>query len=70
MPLRKSTVTSHRPVTKDYWHAYGLQALSPDRFLRVVGKIIEGRFLLLAPDRSDLIHAQGSSPIRPSDEHH
>jgi hypothetical protein len=58
MPLRKSAVTSHRPTTKDCWHAYGLQALSPDQFLRVVDKIIEGRFLLLPPERSDLTHVQ------------
>jgi hypothetical protein len=33
--------------TKDYWHLYSLQALTPTRFTKVVTMILHGRYLLL-----------------------
>jgi hypothetical protein len=35
-----------RPV-KDYWFTRGLQQLSPEKFLKVVGKILAGEYVLL-----------------------
>jgi|GEM_PF-4798549 len=35
-----------RPV-KDYWFSHGLQELSPEKFLKVVGKILTGEYVLL-----------------------
>ncbi|HXF48368.1 MAG TPA: hypothetical protein VNL73_02945 [Verrucomicrobiae bacterium] len=35
-----------RPV-KDYWFTHGLQELSPEKFLKVVTKILNGEYVLL-----------------------
>jgi hypothetical protein len=32
---------------KDYWFSHGLQELSPEKFLKVVGKILTGEYVLL-----------------------
>ena len=36
-----------RLSSKDCWHLYGLQHLTPNRFARVVGKILRGRDQLI-----------------------
>jgi hypothetical protein len=38
---------------KSCWVTYGLQDLTPDKFLRVVQKIIDGEYVLLKPQPSD-----------------
>ena len=43
---------TNRLREKDCWHSYGLQMLSPEKFLQVVGRIIEGRYVLLTVRRS------------------
>ncbi len=53
MPRNKQFVKNRRLTTKDCWHAYGLQTLSPDKFLRVTESIIQGQILLLMPPRHD-----------------
>ena len=41
------------PVHKDCWHLYGLQHLSPNRFAKVVGKILKGHHdLIVTRERS------------------
>lgn len=35
-----------RPV-KDFWFTHGLQELSPEKFLKVVAKILAGEYVLL-----------------------
>lgn len=47
MPRRKEVERFARVGEKDCWHLYGLQVLSPERFVRVVGKILKGRFDLI-----------------------
>jgi hypothetical protein len=34
---------------KDSWHLYSLQALPSGKFIKVVGNILNGRFLLISP---------------------
>jgi hypothetical protein len=49
MPKRK-VVPFVRDKEKDLWNLYGLQALSPERFQRVVNEIMNGRYLLFRPE--------------------
>ena len=34
---------------KDCWNLYSLQVLSPNKFVKVVGKVLNGRYILIAP---------------------
>lgn len=43
---RKIMPKPARPV-KDCWFTHGLQELSPEKFLKVVTKILKGEYLLL-----------------------
>ncbi|MCJ7577206.1 MAG: hypothetical protein MUO91_02015 [candidate division Zixibacteria bacterium] len=45
---------------KTCWITYGLQGLSTEKFLKVVQKILDGKFLLLKPQEVDL---EDSKPI-------
>ena len=47
MPKRKEAIQYAHKGTKDLWHPYGLQALSTDKFAKVVNRILGGRFVLL-----------------------
>jgi len=49
MPKRRETPQYVTPGEKDYWHPYNLQALPTTRFIGVVGKILTGKYRLLAP---------------------
>lgn len=48
MPKRK-TILYSRTLHKEYWNLYGLQALAPERFARVVDRILDGRYLVFRP---------------------
>lgn len=37
---------------RKYWHAYHLQSLSPNRFIRAVGDILKCEKFLLPPNRT------------------
>ncbi|MEW5874813.1 MAG: hypothetical protein AB1752_06485 [Candidatus Zixiibacteriota bacterium] len=52
MPKRK-TVPFIRETEKSSWNLYGLQALQPDRFIRVVQQILDGRFQVFRPNASE-----------------
>ncbi len=43
--MPKTDFKPARPV-KDYWFIHGLQALSPEKFLKVVTKILAGEYFL------------------------
>jgi len=47
MPTREETVKDPRVLIKDCWHPYGLQALSPEKFIAVTSLILQGKFNLL-----------------------
>jgi hypothetical protein len=34
---------------KDCWNLYSLQVLTPNKFVKVVGNVLDGRYLLVAP---------------------
>ncbi|MCI0595724.1 MAG: hypothetical protein L0Z48_04175 [candidate division Zixibacteria bacterium] len=44
--MRRIEPKPARPV-KDFWFTHGLQALSPEKFLKVVTKILAGEYVLL-----------------------
>jgi hypothetical protein len=48
MPKRKS-IPYTRTLQKENWNLYGLQSLAPDRFARVVDRILDGRYLVFRP---------------------
>ena len=37
---------------RKYWHAYHLQHLSPNHFIRAVGDILKNEKFLIPPDRT------------------
>ena len=47
MPKRKQPPAYARMGCKDHWHPYNLQALTPAKFIRVVGKILDGQYRVL-----------------------
>jgi hypothetical protein len=47
MPPRKEAEEFAKIGTKDCWHPYGLQNLSPEKFGIVVTRILSGKFNLL-----------------------
>ncbi|PKK82905.1 MAG: hypothetical protein CVT49_11380 [candidate division Zixibacteria bacterium HGW-Zixibacteria-1] len=47
MPPRKEAEEFAAVGVKDCWHPYGLQDLSPDKFVKVVTRILAGKFELL-----------------------
>jgi hypothetical protein len=47
MPKRKEAERFAAVGTKDCWHSYGLQVLSPTKFAFVVGQILKGRYTLV-----------------------
>jgi hypothetical protein len=49
MPKRKEAEQFADLGEKDCWHLYGLQVLSPSKFASVVGKILNGRYMLVNP---------------------
>jgi hypothetical protein len=47
MPTRKEPQEYAKVGSKDCWHPYGLQSLSPEKFVSVVSRILKGKFELL-----------------------
>ena len=47
MPPRKEAEEFAKVGTKDCWHPYGLQGLSPEKFGNIVTRILKGNFDLL-----------------------
>ena len=48
MPRRKNTHTPIKKTEKDCWHLYSLQALDPSRFVKVVQRVMTGRYRLIS----------------------
>ncbi|HUV30265.1 MAG TPA: hypothetical protein VMY05_04120 [Acidobacteriota bacterium] len=53
MPKRKEAEEFAVVGEKDCWHLYGLQVLSPNKFVTVVGRILQGRYWLINPGIPD-----------------
>jgi hypothetical protein len=47
MPPRKEAEQFADVGIKDCWHPYGLQSLSPEKFGKIVTRILSGKFSLL-----------------------
>ncbi len=48
MSVRMIEPGNIKPGSKDIWHPYGLQSLTEEKFIEVVGKIMKGDHILLA----------------------
>lgn len=46
MPKSKAIEQQHLPQ-KTFWHPYGLQSLTPEKFIKVVNLILKGEHILL-----------------------
>ena len=53
MPKRKEAERFAVVGEKDCWHLYGLQVLSPNKFVAVVGRVLQGRYWLIKPELRD-----------------
>jgi hypothetical protein len=49
MPRRKEAEKLIALGEKDCWHLYGLQVLTPNQFVKVVGKVLKGNYSLVNP---------------------
>jgi len=47
MPKRKENEQFAKLGEKDSWNLYGLQALTPNKFAIVVGKILKGQYAVI-----------------------
>ena len=65
MPSRRFTVEFAFIGEKNLWHPYGLQGLCEGKFSRVVNKILDGRYRILARNDqlSDKRNPVGSGKI-------
>jgi len=46
LPKSKTVEQQHLPQ-KTFWHPYGLQGLTPEKFIKVVNLILKGEHILL-----------------------
>lgn len=53
MPKRKEAEVFANVGKKDCWHSYSLQVLAPGKFARVVGNILQGKYVLVNPRMED-----------------
>ncbi|MBD3333285.1 hypothetical protein GF356_10585 [candidate division GN15 bacterium] len=63
MPKRKAEIEYAKLGNKDCWHSFGLQALAPNKFASVVGKILRGRYSLVYSRFSER-DTENTSPFR------
>jgi hypothetical protein len=52
MRTRKKAPETDDLKIRKYWHAYHLQNLSANRFIRAVGDILKSEKFLIPPDRA------------------
>jgi hypothetical protein len=45
--MRKGKKTGRKLPEKTYWHLYSLQSLNPEKFVKVVDKILKNYFVLI-----------------------
>jgi len=45
--MRKGKKNGLKLPEKTYWHLYSLQSLNPEKFIKVVDKILKRHFLLI-----------------------
>ena len=58
MPKRKEAEEFAAVGEKDYWHLYGLQVLSPNKFVSVVGKVLNGKYTLISSRWKNKAHME------------
>jgi len=58
MPKRKADERFARLGTKECWHSYSLQMLTPSKFNKVVGNILRGHYILITAKLGDMPHQE------------
>ena len=72
LPKSKAIEKQHLPQ-KTLWHPYGLQSLTPEKFIKVVNLILKGEHILLrfnrgkrAEEVTPLVASEGKLPEKVS----
>ena len=62
MPKSKVIEKQHLPQ-KTFWHPYGLQSLTPEKFIKVVNLILKGEHILLRFNRRKSQEEEAAYPV-------
>ena len=64
LPKSKTVEQQHLPQ-KTFWHPYGLQGLTPEKFIKVVNLILKGEHILLRFKRRKSQEEEATHPVIP-----
>lgn len=67
MPKSKAIEEQHLPQ-KTLWHPYGLQSLTPEKFIKVVNLILKGEHILLRFKRGKRPEEEATLPVTPEEK--
>ena len=67
MPKSKAIEEQHLPQ-KTFWHPYGLQSLTPEKFIKVVNLILKGEHILLRFKRGKSQEEEATHLVTPEEE--
>jgi len=67
LPKSKVIEKQHLPQ-KTLWHPYGLQSLTPEKFIKVVNLILKGEHILLRFKRGKGPEEETSHPVTPEEK--
>jgi len=66
LPKSKVIEKQHLPH-KTLWHPYGLQSLTPEKFIKVVNLILKGEHILLRFNRRKRPEEETTHPVTPEE---
>jgi hypothetical protein len=67
LPKSKMVEKQHLPQ-KTFWHPYGLQNLTPEKFIKVVNLILKGEHILLRFKRGKSQEEEATHPVTPEEK--
>jgi hypothetical protein len=67
LPKSKAIEQQHLPQ-KTFWHPYGLQSLTPEKFIKVVNLILKGEHILLRFKRGKSQEEEATHPVTPEEK--
>jgi len=67
LPKSKVIEKQHLPQ-KTFWHPYGLQSLTPEKFIKVVNLILKGEHILLRFSRGKRPEEEATHLVTPEEE--
>jgi len=67
LPKSKAIEKQHLPQ-KTFWHPYGLQSLTPEKFIKVVNLVLKGEHILLRFKRGISQEKEAAHPVIPEEK--